>query len=97
MPIYEYQCPDCGVFEQRYSITDFPRITDCPECAEPAPKIVSAVNVGRSYGAAANHVEFAQATSEQPAVVTSTRSGLQAATSAPHITHNPQHRFLPTP
>lgn len=31
MPIYEYECPKCGVMEVSQRITDDP-LTKCPEC-----------------------------------------------------------------
>lgn len=38
MPIYEYQCEACGhQLEKLQKISD-PRLTDCPECGEPALK-----------------------------------------------------------
>lgn len=35
MPVYEYQCQDCGhQFEASQRITE-PKLTDCPECKKP--------------------------------------------------------------
>ena len=31
MPVYEYKCPKCGVFEATQKITDEP-LTTCPTC-----------------------------------------------------------------
>ncbi|MYD44602.1 MAG: zinc ribbon domain-containing protein [Gammaproteobacteria bacterium] len=44
MPIYEYQCRECGhEFEAMQKMSD-PKLTDCPECAETALiKKISAV------------------------------------------------------
>lgn len=44
MPIYEYKCPKCGVFEVTRKITDEPLQT-CPNCGEPVKKMISH-NVG---------------------------------------------------
>ena len=42
MPIYEYQCPDCGhVFEEWVHITDAPEWRPCPQCGAHAPHILS--------------------------------------------------------
>lgn len=43
MPIYEYQCTDCGhQFDALQKMSDKP-LKDCPECMEPAlTKLVSA-------------------------------------------------------
>lgn len=103
MPIYEYKCKDHGVFEQRHSMASFPRVTECPTCDGPAPKIISAVNVGRVSGvtsAQSQAMDLAQASSSEPTVVNSTRGQLPSTVSASkpaNITQNPQHRFLPAP
>ena len=43
MPIYEYQCAECGAHKEILQrISDAP-LTDCPECGKPAlKKLVSA-------------------------------------------------------
>ena len=33
MPIYEYECPDCGRFEKIQKITDDP-LSECPTCKD---------------------------------------------------------------
>ena len=40
MPIYEYECPNCGVFELMRRITGGP-IKHCPECKAKVERIVS--------------------------------------------------------
>ena len=53
MPTYEYrgECQDCinnnHIFEVKQSITEDP-LTKCPECGEPAKRIISR-NVGISF------------------------------------------------
>ena len=41
MPIYEYECRKCGVFEYRQSISDDP-LKRCPECRCAVQKLLSA-------------------------------------------------------
>ena len=45
MPIYEYQCNDCGhVFDALQKMSD-PALTDCPDCGKPElRKLLSAPN-----------------------------------------------------
>ena len=45
MPIYEYECRDCGhVFDALQKMSDQP-LTDCPSCAKPGlRKLLSAPN-----------------------------------------------------
>lgn len=40
MPIYEYQCPKCGEFEHRQSISD-PILKKCPTCKAKVTKLIS--------------------------------------------------------
>ncbi len=40
MPVYEYRCPNCGVFEATQKITDEPKTT-CPTCGAPVKKLIS--------------------------------------------------------
>ena len=44
MPIYEYKCPNCGVFEVMQKITDDPLKT-CPTCGTDVKKLVSRCGV----------------------------------------------------
>ena len=38
MPIYEYQCDECGhLFEEMHKRSD-PRPSECPECGAPDPR-----------------------------------------------------------
>ncbi len=40
MPIYEYKCPKCGVFEVTQRITEEP-LTVCPNCGAKVKKLIS--------------------------------------------------------
>ena len=41
MPLYEYQCPKCGVFELIRKFSDEP-VTTCPTCGSEVQKLASA-------------------------------------------------------
>ncbi len=41
MPLYEYQCPKCGVFELIRKFSDEP-LTTCPTCGSDVQKLASA-------------------------------------------------------
>jgi len=43
MPIYEYQCPKCGVFEVTQRITESP-LRKCPTCKAKVERIISATS-----------------------------------------------------
>jgi putative FmdB family regulatory protein len=40
MPIYEYQCERCGVFEEMQRITD-PALAKCPTCRRKVRRLIS--------------------------------------------------------
>ncbi len=40
MPIYEYECPECGVFETTQRITEKP-LSRCPTCHSRVRKLIS--------------------------------------------------------
>jgi putative FmdB family regulatory protein len=40
MPIYEYHCPQCGIFEATQRITESP-LTTCPTCASGVHRLIS--------------------------------------------------------
>jgi len=41
LPLYEYECPDCGTFERVQKFSD-PILTACPTCERPVEKLLSA-------------------------------------------------------
>lgn len=42
MPLYDYQCPNCGVFTAARSINNRDQPTRCDDCGKPAIRLVSA-------------------------------------------------------
>lgn len=41
MPIYEYQCTECGHFEELIQKFSDPPVTDCPHCGGSMKKLMS--------------------------------------------------------
>jgi len=41
MPIYEYQCEDCGVFSEFAKMSEASMPAACPVCQDMAPRILS--------------------------------------------------------
>jgi putative FmdB family regulatory protein len=46
MPFYQYDCGECGSFEEFRSMARFDEPCDCPECGRPAPRQLSAAALG---------------------------------------------------
>ncbi len=45
MPIYEYQCEECGVRFDRLQAMSSPPVTTCPECSGMVHRVISSVGV----------------------------------------------------
>ncbi len=45
MPVYEYNCSDCGSFAQLRSITESSTTASCPECGAICAKVFPIVNL----------------------------------------------------
>jgi putative FmdB family regulatory protein len=45
MPIYEYQCEECGVRFERLQSMSAPTETTCPECGGRVHRVISSVGV----------------------------------------------------
>lgn len=41
MPLYEFRCDDCGVFDQWRTMAECKNPATCPSCQEPAKRIFS--------------------------------------------------------
>lgn len=42
MPLYEFKCDDCGVFDQWRSMSDSAQPAHCPTCQQPGKRLFSA-------------------------------------------------------
>ena len=42
MPLYEFKCDECGVFDQWRTMAESSAPANCPECQAPAKRIFSA-------------------------------------------------------
>lgn len=41
MPLYDYDCPRCGLFEARRTIAERDLALPCPACGEPAARRIN--------------------------------------------------------
>jgi len=48
MPVYEFLCQRCGLFEQRRSMDQATAPTSCPSCQDAAQRIFSAPGLRRT-------------------------------------------------
>jgi putative FmdB family regulatory protein len=45
MPLYEFRCKDCGIFDQWRTMTESNHPAHCPSCQQSANRIFSAVGI----------------------------------------------------
>ncbi len=84
MPLYDFRCETCGIFEQKRSITEASNPIPCPNCQAVAKRIISAVGIVKTPSALSRRVEQ----SAEPRVV-------QRAQKHDHSKHNHQHHGRP--
>lgn len=58
MPIYEYQCDDCGFCCEKIQKIRDPVLTQCPECHQPALKKLISVTTFRLKGGGWYETDF---------------------------------------
>jgi putative FmdB family regulatory protein len=59
MPTYEYECPDCGPFNEVRPMTEYDQPQPCPDCDTMAPRLLTVAAIGG--GASAPNAGVAQA------------------------------------
>jgi putative FmdB family regulatory protein len=69
MPLYDYACEDCGDFRALRPISERDRPLECPECGEPAARVLTAPQL--NLMASANRIANArnEKSAHEPAVV----------------------------
>lgn len=93
MPIYEFRCQQCSVFEESHRMDSVPDMVSCPTCRRPAPRKISAPRLSVSGSAAFKLIDATKRSAHEPEVV----SSLPAAgrRKKQQYTENPLHRKLP--
>lgn len=83
MPIYEYQCGDCGHrLEKLQKMSDQP-LTHCPECAEPALKKMMSASAFRLKGGGWYETDFKSGNKKNIVGDNSETKGKESAESKP--------------
>jgi putative FmdB family regulatory protein len=69
MPIYEYKCPGCGVFEEFHTMDKIPVTGRCPKCEGEAGRIISIPALSRTPKHVSSALEQAEKSRSEPAVI----------------------------
>ena len=67
MPIYEYECRQCGHRMDALQKMSDPRLTDCPECAQPSLRKLLSAPYFRLKGSGWYETDFKNSGREKPA------------------------------
>lgn len=46
MPTYQYECEDCGPFNEVRPMAEYDRPQPCPDCGRDAPRLLTAAAIG---------------------------------------------------
>jgi putative FmdB family regulatory protein len=96
MPIYEYRCPRCDVFEVVRAMGAAQGVDACPTCGEPAVRRFTAPHLARTGTAAFRLLDATNRSASEPQVVSGSPP-TAGPRSAPLYSSNPLHRKLPRP
>lgn len=96
MPIYEYRCPECSIFEVISPMGAASDQRSCPTCGQTARRKISVPNLSKTGTAAFQLIDSAARSASEPQVVTGALPATSRRKSQPYTT-NPLHRKLPRP
>lgn len=94
VPIYEFTCELCSVFELSYAMGSVPDDVTCPTCHGFARRRISAPNLSSTGSAAFRLVDSTKRSAHEPQVVSTPSPGTRTGATQ-RFTSNPLHRKLP--
>lgn len=96
MPIYEYRCTRCSIFEMIHPMGAAPDFEPCPTCRAPSTRKISAPNFSHAGSNAARLIDSTIQSASEPQVI---KSQLPAGgrRKSQAYTSNPLHQKLPRP
>ncbi|MFP5314050.1 MAG: FmdB family zinc ribbon protein [Actinomycetes bacterium] len=96
MPIYEYICPQCDVFEVIRPMGASSAMDTCPSCGATVRRKISAPHLTRTGSAASKLIESTHRSASEPEVVKGAIPSARARKVQPY-SFNPLHKKLPRP
>ncbi|MHA7155663.1 FmdB family zinc ribbon protein [Arthrobacter sp. TMN-50] len=96
MPIYEYRCPDCSIFEVISPMGAASDLRPCPACGQAARRKISAPNLSKTGSAAFQLIDSTQRSASEPPIVSGALPG-RSTRQSQRYTSNPLHSKLPRP
>lgn len=71
MPLYQFQCQDCGPFDERRAIQNAGDPASCPACGRDATRVFTAPNLARTSSLVRYAREREEKSRHEPNVVSS--------------------------
>ena len=96
MPIYEYRCPACSIFEVISPMGAASDLQSCPTCGHLARRKMSVPNLSKTGSAAFQLIDSSERSASEPQVVSGALPGNPKRPRQP-FTSNPLHSKLPRP
>lgn len=96
MPIYEYRCPNCAIFEVILPLGAAEETQTCPTCRQTARRKISAPNLSKTGTSAFKLIESTVRSASEPQVVAGSLPPAGRRKTQPYSS-NPLHRKLPRP
>ncbi|MGN5239039.1 MULTISPECIES: FmdB family zinc ribbon protein [unclassified Rhodococcus (in: high G+C Gram-positive bacteria)] len=95
MPLYDFRCVECGLFDASIPMGDVGPSTACPSCGKQASRAITAPRLGRGASAAMRLHDATARTASDPHVVSGALPG--GARQSRPVSTDPRHRLLPRP
>lgn len=79
MPLYEYECPTCGVFSEMHPISQAQQPAPCPECGASSARRISAPFIAGLSTAVRNAHERNERSAHEPRLARKSSCGCTGA------------------
>ncbi|WP_081477158.1 FmdB family zinc ribbon protein [Dietzia alimentaria] len=96
MPLYQFRCQICGMFDLPFSMSAVPDAARCPDCGDDARRGISAPMLGRGNSPAMRLADATRRTASEPVVVSGAPPGRRTRPGTP-VSKDPRQGKLPKP
>lgn len=94
MPTYSFRCASGDRFDAHFSLSEVPTSTECPQCREPAERVMTAPHLSSAGSAAFGLIDRSARSAHEPEVVSGRLPGAPRRVGG-GVTTNPLHQKLP--
>ncbi len=97
MPLYDYECQDCGPFRTWQSMDEAASPTPCTDCGRLSPRLISAPNINRMDAGVRKALQRCDNSADAPSVVRQqdlSTFGRTKHARHSHRSHAPSRRWM---